>query len=176
MHASWKVMDSKIEQRIVIKFLINSGEKLAKIFLKLKKVFLNECASRAHVFEWARHDEQLGVPARMQRSQMKVLLVCFFDVHRIVHHEFVPPHQTVTVKFYLEVLARLQARIKWVRIMAMHRHIHLSWYTNTWREKIFPCCHTHPTLQPDLIPCNFFLFMKFKSALKGMRFDDLEEI
>ncbi len=47
-------MDSKIEPYVVIKFLIDSGEKLNKIFLKLKKVFCNECASRARVFEWAR--------------------------------------------------------------------------------------------------------------------------
>ncbi len=50
-------MDSKIEQR-VIKFLIDSGEKMAKIFLKLKKVFGNECALRACVFEWARWFEE----------------------------------------------------------------------------------------------------------------------
>ncbi len=43
-------MDSKSEQRVVIKFLIDSGEKLAKIFLKLKKVFCNECVLRASVF------------------------------------------------------------------------------------------------------------------------------
>ncbi len=51
-------MDSKIEHRVVIKFLIDSGEKPAKIFLKLKKVFRNECASRARVFKWARRFEE----------------------------------------------------------------------------------------------------------------------
>ncbi len=51
------VMDSKIEQCVVIKFLIDSGEKPAKIFLKLKNVFCNECASRSLVFEWARRFE-----------------------------------------------------------------------------------------------------------------------
>ncbi len=65
-------MNLKIEQRVVIKFLINSGEKLAKIFLKLKKVLLNECASRACIFKRARRftegrryvydDERPGVP------------------------------------------------------------------------------------------------------------------
>ncbi len=45
-------MDSKIEQRVVIKFLIDLGEKMAKIFLKLKKAFCNECVSKARVFEW----------------------------------------------------------------------------------------------------------------------------
>ncbi len=56
----------------------------------------------------------------------------------------------------------------------MHQHIYLSCYTNIWWKK-----YSHvatPTLQPDLIPCNFFQFTKLKSVLKGMWFDDLEEI
>ncbi len=65
-------MYSKIEQRIVSKFLIDSGKKQAKIFLKFNKVFRNECASRACVFEWAHrfkegrrsvyNDERSGAP------------------------------------------------------------------------------------------------------------------
>ncbi len=33
-----------------------------------------------------------------------------------------------------------------------------------------------PTLQPDLNPCDFFLFTKLKSVQKGTQFDDLEEM
>ncbi len=170
MHASWKVMDSKIEQSLVIKFLINSGEKTTEIFLKLKKVFRYECASRARIFEWAcqfkegrrsvYNNERSGMPVRMQRSQMKAMLVCFFYVHGIVHHEFVPPHQTVMTKFYLEVLGRLQEQITRMCIMTMHRHIHLSRYANIWWKK-----YSHvatPTLQPRPRPCDFFLFTKLK--------------
>ncbi len=34
----------------------------------------------------------------------------------------------------------------------------------------------HPPCSLDLAPCEFFLFTKLKSVLKGTRFDDLEEI
>ncbi len=120
-------------------------------------MFRNEYASRARISEWARRlkevrsiydDERAGAPARMQRSQMKVMLVCFFDVHFIVHHEYVPPHQIVTAKFYLEVLGHLQARITRVCIMTMHRHIHRSWYANIWGKNI-PTL-PHPPYSPDL--------------------------
>ncbi len=47
--------------------------------------------SRRSVYD----DEQPGAPARMRRLQMKAMLICFFDVHGIVQHEFVPPHETV---------------------------------------------------------------------------------
>ncbi len=165
--------------------MIDSCEKPAKIFLKLKKMFRNECASQAHVFEWARRfkegrrsvydDERPNVTARMQHSQMKAMLVCFFDVHGIVHHEFVPPHQAVMAKFYIEVLGCLRAQIMWVRIITMHCPIYLAQYTNIWRKKIFPHCHTHPTARPRSLWL-FSVHEKLKSVLKGARFDDLEEI
>ncbi len=56
----------------------------------------------------------------------------------------------------------------------MHRHIHLPRCANIWRKK-----YSHVatrTLQPRPRPCDFFLFTKLKSVLKGTRFDDLEEI
>lgn len=34
----------------------------------------------------------------------------------------------------------------------------------------------HPPYSPDLAPCDFFLFPKIKSALKGTRFESMEEV
>jgi transposase len=34
----------------------------------------------------------------------------------------------------------------------------------------------HPPYSPDLAPCNFWLFPKLKTALKGQRFADLSDI
>ncbi|VVC29880.1 Winged helix-turn-helix DNA-binding domain [Cinara cedri] len=42
----------KNEQRIVIKFLVKSGEKPAEIFRKLQRVFGNDCLSNPRVYEW----------------------------------------------------------------------------------------------------------------------------
>jgi len=46
--------------------------------------------------------------ARMQRSQVKVILISFFDHQGMVHHEFVPQGQTVNQHFYKEVLTHQQ--------------------------------------------------------------------
>ena len=43
---------------------------------------------------------------RMQKSQVKVMLISFFDYQGIVHHEYVPRGQTVNQQFYIEVLTR----------------------------------------------------------------------
>jgi hypothetical protein len=34
----------------------------------------------------------------------------------------------------------------------------------------------HPSYSPDLVPNDFWLFPKIKSALKGRRFQDIEDI
>jgi hypothetical protein len=34
----------------------------------------------------------------------------------------------------------------------------------------------HPPYSPDLVPCDFFLFPLIKKHLKGMHFDDVEDI
>ncbi|PNF33405.1 hypothetical protein B7P43_G04183 [Cryptotermes secundus] len=38
------------------------------------------------------------------RSKDKVMLIAFFDIDSLVYHEFVPPGQTVTGHFYVQVL------------------------------------------------------------------------
>ena len=45
--------------------------------------------------------------ARMQKSKLKTVLICFFDQEGIVHREFVPPGMTVNADFYCDVLRRL---------------------------------------------------------------------
>ena len=40
-------------------------------------------------------------------SNIKTMLICFFDVRGVIHSEFVPTGQTVNQAFYLVVLRRL---------------------------------------------------------------------
>ena len=50
--------------------------------------------------------------ACMQHSQVKVMLITFFDHQGMVHHEFVPQGQTVNQHFYKEVLTRFVNKIR----------------------------------------------------------------
>ena len=45
-------------------------------------------------------------------SNVKIMLISFFDANGIVHKEFVPPGQTVNQQFYLEVLKRLRDSVQ----------------------------------------------------------------
>uniref|UniRef100_A0A1Y1M6W7 Mariner Mos1 transposase n=1 Tax=Photinus pyralis TaxID=7054 RepID=A0A1Y1M6W7_PHOPY len=50
--------------------------------------------------------------ARQVKSNVKTMLICFFNAKRIVHSEFVPKGQSVTQVFYLEVVKRLRNSVR----------------------------------------------------------------
>jgi len=52
---------------------------------------------------------------RQVRSNVKTMLICFFDIQGIVHREFVPRGQIVNQEFYLGVLKRLRERVRRTR-------------------------------------------------------------
>ena len=65
--------------------------------------------------EWHTANSPRPKKARMSKSKIKSMLICFFDSQGIVHKEFVPPGQIVNQTFYREVLERLRKRVTRVR-------------------------------------------------------------
>jgi len=53
--------------------------------------------------------------ARMSKSKIKSILICFFDSQGIVCTKFVPQGQTVNQFYYREILGRLRKRVVRVR-------------------------------------------------------------
>jgi len=118
--------------------------------------------------------------ARQVKSNIKTMLICFFDVRGLVHHEFVPPGQTVNQAFYLEVLKRLRNGVRQKRPDL--------WRTGDWFFHLDNApAHTaisvrqfcakngmtvlpHPPYSPDVAPSDFFLFPRMKRDLKGKCF------
>jgi len=58
--------------------------------------------------QWKTQNSPRPKKAHMSRSQVKTMLVCFFDNKGIVHYEFFAQGQTVNQQCYLEVLTRLR--------------------------------------------------------------------
>ena len=124
--------------------------------------------------------------ARMQKSKLKMMLICFFDQEGIVHREFVPPGMTVNADFYCDVLRRLRENVwrkrpqKWQNQNLIihhdnapaHRSFKVSQFLATNNMIVVP----HPPYSPDLYPCDFFLFPKLKLRMKCRRFETIEEI
>ena len=105
---------------------------------------------------------------RMQRSQAKVMLITFFDHHRLVNHKFVPQGQTVNQQFYKEVLTCLVNKISqkqrdsWAGKTRILHHDNAPAYTALSVKHFLVSKEIslldHPLYLLHLAPCIFFLF------------------
>jgi len=122
----------------------------------------------------------------MQKSKLKMMLICFFDQEGIAHQEFVPPAMTVNADFYRDVLRRLRENVrckrpqKWRNQNLIIQHdnalAHRSFKVSQFLAKKNMTVIPHPPYPPDVAPCDFFLFPKLKLWMKGRTFDTIEEI
>ena len=62
--------------------------------------------------QWMGKGSSCPKKARMSWSKIKVMLVVFFDLKGIVHHEFVPRGHMVNKQLYREFLARLRDAVR----------------------------------------------------------------
>ena len=101
----------------------------------------------------------------------------FFYHKGVIHHEYAPPGQTLTKEYYIEVLHRLRDAIrrKWQFWVIGDWQLHHNNAPSSAIMQVFLAKH-HITqvcqspYSPDLAPCDFWLFRKLKSPLKGRRF------
>jgi len=116
---------------------------------------------------------------------MKTMLITFFDITGIVHFEFIPQGQTVNQAHNVEILKRSREAliIKRPELWPSDWILH---HDSAPAHRVFPVKQflvqksitemEHPPSSPDLAPNDFWLFPKIKSALKGRRFQDIENI
>lgn len=168
-----------IEQRIVVKFHVKLGKTATETYNLLKQVYGHECLSRARVFEWfkrfqdGRKDvEDDSRPGRPSTSKTDV------NIETI--------GQTINQHYYLHVLAEFCEKIKKKRpelwkdkSWVLHQDnapSHSALSVKRFLAKYSIPVLDHPPYSPDLAPCDFYLFPKVKSALKGTRFESVEAV
>jgi len=138
-----------------------------------------------HSAEWHTSSSPRPKKSRHIKSKEKVILIAFFDIDGVVHHEFVPPAQTVNGHFYVQVLQSLRDAVwrkwhdKW-RGEWFLRHNNAPSHTSLFvqqflAEKSIPVI-TQPPYSKDLAPSDFWLFPTLKMGLKGMCFATMEDI
>jgi hypothetical protein len=131
--------------------------------------------------QWSTSSSPRPKKERQVKSNIKTMLITFFDIDELVHHEFVPTGQTVNKKFYKTVLQRLRDVVR--------RHHPEKWHSGNWilhhnnapahravTTNEFLAKHNilslpQPPYSPDLAPCDFFLFPQLKKTMKVRRFD-----
>lgn len=171
-----------VEQRIVVKFHVKLGKTATETYNLLKEVYGNECLSRARVFEWfkrfqdGREDVQDDSrPGRPSTSKTDDNIEKIGNLIRSDRQHY-----------YLHVLAELRERIRKKRpelwkdkSWVLHQDnapAHSALSVKRFLAKFSIPVLDHPPYSPDLAPCDFYLFPKVKSALKGTRFESVEAV
>jgi hypothetical protein len=101
---------------------------------------------------------------RRSRSNVKEVLIRFFDGKGVVHHEFVPRGQTVSGQFYLERLREAERRERsegWRNKTWMLHHNnapHTSLPIREFLAKHETTVVPKPPYSRDLAPAAFFFF------------------
>jgi len=143
-------------------------------------VYAYDPENKTESSQWKSPGSPRPKKARQLRSNIKSMLICFFEQKGIVHKEFVPPGQTFNAAFYVEVLKRLRENVRrkrsdqWRNNTWLFHHdnapTHAALMTRRFLTDNNMTVVPHPPYSPDLASSDIFLFPKLKMKLKGRRF------
>jgi hypothetical protein len=115
---------------------------------------------------------------------MKIMLITLFDIKGTVHFEFIPQGQTVNQAYYVKIEKQfcedvcIKSPELWPNDWLLHHDIPAHKMLSVkqfWAQKLITVIE-HPPYSPALSQKDFWLFPKIKSALKGRKFQDTEDI
>ena len=136
--------------------------------------------------QWKHAGSPRPKKAKLSKSTHKRLMIPFFDCTGMIYMHRVPTGQTVNKEYYVEVLREFRKRFCRKRPALfksgqwdfqqdntpVHNSILVTEYLTKMGIKTVP----HRPYSPDLAPCDFCLFPKFKEKLRGCRCETIEEI
>jgi len=150
--------------------LASDDETLSRVTTGESWVYGYDPETKQQSSQWKSPTSPRPKKARQVKSNVKSMIITFFDVKGIVHKEFVPTGQTVNSGFYCDVLRRLREN--------MRSHFPQLWREQTWLLRCDNALsHTsvltqqflaknkiavipYPPYSPDLAPRDFCLFPK----------------
>jgi hypothetical protein len=125
--------------------------------------------TRVQSSQWKSPSSPRVKKARQSRSNIKVMMIVFFDLDGIVRAEFVPRNTTVNSEYYNGLLEHLRNDVrrkrpeKWANSLILQHDnapCHTSLLVRQFlSNKNITVC-PHPPYSPDLAPCVFWLFPK----------------
>lgn len=126
--------------------------------------------------------------AKVCKSSGKNMCIMFMDRKGILLSHFVPEKQTVNSTYYSKVLRRdlinairkkrpeLYRQLDSIIFHQDNAPAHTAVQTQLEIELLGFERLQHPPYSPDLAPMDFAVFPKLKSALRGIKFHDIEEL
>ena len=145
-------------------------------------IFEYDPLTKRQSLEWKSALSPTPKKARLFKTRTSVMLIAFFNVHGIVHAEFLSQGQTINQHIYKHILRRLMRSVRekrrelWeTRSWLLHHDnapAHNAMGIREFLAKNNIAVPEQPPYSPDLAPCDFFLYPKLKEVIKGTRFLD----
>ena len=123
-----------------------------------------------------RPDEPWPKKARQSRSNVKSMLIVFFDYEGVVHYEYAPTGQTINKEYYVQKFKRLREAVRRKRPhfwssggwLLHHENApaHSSNLVQQFLSKHSISLLRQPPYSPDIAPCDFCFFQNSKNHSK----------
>lgn len=134
--------------------------------------------------EWVSPDKQATPQAKQDFHPRKTMLCIWWDAEGIIHHELLDRNKTVTAELYVAQLNRLSEEIQKKRPHRKHSVIlqhdnarpHTAKLTKSAIQSLGWEVLPHPPYSLDLAPSDFHLFRSLSNALRGISFNNDEEL
>lgn len=135
--------------------------------------------------QWLKKGSNPPIKAKVTKSAGKTMLTLFFDAEGWLLADFLEKGRTINGQYYASILKKLHLAIKEKRRGKVARGI-LLWDDNAPVHRagvVLDTIHdlqwsrlNHPPYSPDLAPSDFRVFPDLKKALKGIRFEDDDQL
>ena len=176
-HSWWysKTQSDTLEERYVIKFFFKPGKKCYIKRMECFRLLFDHLA-------WIEHQFLSGIRDSRKAGSLWGMMRGVGGVRKSIHQSWVPTGHTVNKEYYVEVLREfrkrfLRKRPALFKLGQCHFHqdnapvdnsILVTDYLTKRGIKTVP----QPPYSPDLAPCDFWLFPKFKE----IRYETIEEM
>ncbi len=135
---------------------------------------------------WLAPGQSRPLKGKITGSSGKTMLTIFFDSEGIILCDFLGRRETITSERYCQTLSNLKECIRkkrphlWEGRSFLIHHDNASPHTSDFTMKKIQkwglTILDHPPYSPDLAPCDFALFPKLKSHLRGHRFATIASV
>lgn len=153
-------------------------------------LFYNDPPTRKESRHYRHSSSPLFTVAKRGLTPKKRLMISFFGIDGFLCSAFLPAGTTIDSKAYINIIkTRLIRKIREKRpelisSAGIHRWVlhqdnarpHTSAYTRQWLAAKGITVMEHPPYSPDLAPCDFWLFPKIKSDLRGTEYESEDQL
>ena len=177
----------RLDSRVMVE-LINSDPAVLDALVTCDEswIYCYDPETKRQSSQWKHPSYPRPKKARQSKSTNILLMIPFFDSTGTIHMHWISAGQTINKEYYIEVLREFRKRFRRKRPAlfksaqwhfhqdnaSVHNCILVTDYLNKMGIETVP----QPPNNPDLAPCDFWLFPKLKEKLRGCHYEAIEEM